>query len=632
MPYGYTGKILRVDLSSGRISIDEPPETIYRTYFGGEAFIGYTLLKEVKKGIDPLGPENKLIFAAGPLTGVPVVGCGRHSVGAKSPLTGGFGEAESGGYWGAELKMAGFDAVIIEGKAAKPVYLFILDGKAEIRDARHLWGMKAAECQSTIRAELGDALIKVALIGPAGEKLVRFASISNDLDAFAGRTGLGAVMGSKNLKAVACRGHERVSVARPDEVKEIARWARDNIFVLNKTMHELGTPYLVRPLAACGGLPTRNHQLGAIEGSDKLSGEVMRDTILVRRRGCFACSLQCKREVKVEQPYPVDARYGAPEYETLAAFGSDCGITDLGIVCKAQELAGAYGVDSISCGVAIAFAMECFEKGILNRNDTDGLELAFGNEEAMLGMIERIVLRQGLGDILAEGVARAAKRIGNGAEAFAMHIKGLELPVHEPRWKQGMGIGFAVSPTGADHCHNIHDVSFVTRTPLLQDLQAFGILEPLPVNDLSPAKMRLLVYYANWQHFMNCAVCCIFVMVSSRFGHDRAAQLTRAVTGWNTSVLELFKVGERAANLGRAFNLREGFTASDDSMPERFFTPQASGPLKGVALDHKIFEEAKEAYYGIMGWPDGFISKGKLWELGLDWVIPHLYDPPAASR
>lgn len=622
MPYGYAGRILRVNLSSQQLTVDEPAEAFYRRYFGGEGFVGYFLLSELRPGVEPLSPGNRLIFAAGPLTGVPVGGCGRHSVGGKSPLTWAFGEAEAGGYWGAELKMAGFDAIIVEGRAERPVYLFIRDGEAQLRDARHLWGLKTLECQNAIREELGDAGIKVAQIGPAGENQVRFACVVNDLDAFAGRTGMGAVMGSKNLKAVACRGHQRPSLADSQAVASIARWIRDNAPKNNKTMQELGTASLIRALNRQGGLPTCNFQMGSFEGADSISGEAMRDTIFVKRRSCFACPVQCKREVAMDGPYAVDPAYGGPEYETIAALGSNCGIDDLKAIAKANELTAAYGLDSISCGSVIAFAMECFQSGLLTPQDTGGLELRFGNAPAMLQMIGQIALRQGLGSLLSEGVARASEKMGPTSREFALHIKGQELPMHEPRWKQGMGVGYCVSPTGADHCHNMHDSAYTKSSSLLDQLKALGILEPLPVDDLSPAKMRLLIYHSLWQHFLNCAVCCYFVMIYGQVGFQRMANLVSAVTGWDTSVFELMKVGERALALARVFNQREGFTSHDDHMPERFFAPHAAGPLQGVALDPAVFSKAKELYYDMMGWPEGSPSSGKLSELGIEWVLP----------
>jgi len=266
--------------------------------------------------------------------------------------------------------------------------------------------------------------------------------------------------------------------------------------------------------------------------------------------------------------------------------------------------------------------MECFENGLLTLEDTGGIDLRFGNAPAMLQMIDQITWREGLGALLAKGVARAAKEIGRGAEEFALHIKGQELPMHEPRWKQGMGVGYVVSPTGADHCHNIHDSAYTSMTPLLEDLKALGILEPLPVGDLSPAKIRILTYHSNWVHFLNSAVCCYFVMVYGSVGFQRVSDLVSAVTGWNTSVFELMKVGERVANLGRIYNLGNGFTTQDDVMPQRFFTPQASGPLKGVALDPEAFHKATKTYYEMMGWPGGKPSPTKLGELGIDWAVP----------
>ncbi len=614
---------MRVNLSSGKLTTEEYPDSFYRQYFGGEGLIAYFLVKELPAGVEPLGPENKLIFAAGPITGVPAGGCGRHSVGAKSPLTGGFGEADSGGYWGAELKMAGFDAVIVEGRAEKPVYISIKDGEASLKDAGHLWGMQALECQIAIREEMADPNIKVAQIGPAGENLVRFASVMNDLDAAAGRTGMGAVMGSKNLKAIACRGTRHLPLADPEAAREIARWIKDNAPVNIKRMRDLGTAQIVDGLNGMGGLPTQNFQFGSFEGAEKINGETMADTILVKRRACHACPVQCKREVKVDEPYKVDPRYGGPEYETIGALGSDCGIDDLKAIARGNELCNAYGLDTISCGATIAFAMECFENGLLTTEDTGGLDLRFGNTAAMLEMIEQIARRQGLGAMLAEGAARAAKKIGRGAEKYAMHVKGQELPMHEPRLKQGMGVGYSISPTGADHCHNIHDTVYISMTGLMTDIQALGILEPLPADDLSGNKVRLLAYYANWMHFLNSAVACYFVMSLGRVGFERISRLVNAATGWNTSVFEILKVGERAANLARVFNMREGFTSKDDDMPERFFTPHGSGPLP-VALDREAFEKAKQMYYDMMDWPEGSPSPGKLAELGVAWAIAEL--------
>lgn len=618
MPYGYNGKILRVNLSSGRIWEEHPEEDFYRRYFGGRGFISYYLLKELKPGIDPLGPDNPLIFAAGLVTGVPVGGCGRNSVGARSPLTSAYGDAEAGGYWGAELKAAGYDAIIIEGRSSSPVYLWLHDSQAEIRNASHLWGKPTARSQALIHQELGDPVIRTAQIGSAGERLVRYACIMNDLSHVAGRTGMGAVMGSKNLKAVAVRGHHRPSLADAGRVADLARWLRDNAMFNARQLHELGTAGLLMGLNSRGGLPTRNFHQGVFEGAGNISGERLRDTILVRRGSCFACPVRCKPEVALSHPHSVDPVYGGPEYETLASLGSNCGIDDLAAIARGNQLCNSYGLDTISTGAAIAFAMECFEQGILTQKDADGLELRFGNSQAMLELIEKIARRQGLGDILAEGVARAAQHIGRGAAEVALHIKGQELPLHEPRYKQGLGLGYAVSPTGADHCHNIHDSLYTGPGPQLEDFKTLGILEPLPTTDLSPAKVRMVYYIVNWRHLQNCLVFCYFVPLNFL----RTAELVQAVTGWNTSVWELMKVGERCAAMTRAFNCREGFSEEDDRLPERFFTPFTSGPLQGVSVDREKLREARDIYYGMAGWtgPGGMPTLARLYELGIGWV------------
>jgi len=616
--YGYNGKILRVNLSNRTITAETPDENFYRTYMGGEGVIAYYLLKEVQPGTEPLSPDNKLIFAPGILTGVPLAGSGRNSVGAKSPLTGGFGSADGGGFFGAELKRAGWDGIIVEGKADRPVYLWINDDQVEIRDASHLWGKTTAPVQAVIREELGDPNIRVAQIGPAGEKLVRYACVINDLKHAAGRTGMGAVMGSKHLKAVAVRGHQPVELADPVKVQAMAKWLGENVERLAGGMRDLGTAAGLMALHHSGGLPTRNFREGAFEGAEKISGQTMRDTILVKRENCFACPVNCKRVVQVEEPYQVDPIYGGPEYETLGSFGSTCGVDDLKAIAKANELCNANSLDTISTGVTIAFAMECYERGILSQAETDGLELKFGNADAMLKLVEKIARREGFGDILAEGSMRAAAKIGRGAEKYAIHVKGQEVPMHEPRLKHGLGLGYTVSPTGADHVHNIHDTGYAKS---VEGLKPFGILEPLPANDLSLDKVRMFLAEVHMSHFANCAVACIFVP----WDNNQKVEIVRAVTGWNTSLWELAKVGERATTLARVFNLREGFTAEDDYLTERFLEPFADGPLAGVAVDREKLAAARSGYYTLMGWDAaGVPTAAKLHELGVGWAVKTL--------
>ena len=617
MPYGYNGKILRVDLSNRAIAVDEPDENFYRRYIGGRGFVTYFLLRELGGSIDPLGPENKLIFATGVLTGVPIAGSGRNSVGAKSPLTGGYGDAEVGGYWGAELKHAGYDAIIVEGQAEKPVYLWIEDGKVEIKDARHLWGKTTAECEKLIQKELGARGIRVAQTGLAGENQVRYACVINDLSHAAGRSGMGAVMGSKKLKAIAVRGHQKVVLSDARAVSSLARRLRDFIKTNRGSvnMSRDGTAGILKSLNDGGGLPTRNFKQGVFEGAGKISAETINESILVGRRGCYACPIRCKPEVAVGEPYNVDTTYGGPEYETLGSFGSNCGIDSLGAIVKANALCNAYGLDVISTGVSISFAMECFEQGILTEKDTGGLKLNFGNAEAMLQLVEMIARREGIGKVLADGVARAASAFGKGAEDFAMHVKGQEFPMHEPRYKQGLGVGYTISPTGADHCHNIHDTAYRDRIPAA--LSHFGVFQPLSAQELSPAKVRMLVYGSLWEHTVNCLGFCMFVPMRP----GPMADMVGRITGWNANLWELMKVGERCIAMARAFNIREGKTKSDDYLPRRFFTPFTSGPLEGVSIDEEECKQAIDTYYGMVGWDgDGAPTLAKLQELGIEWV------------
>ncbi len=612
MAYGYSGKILRVNLSNREMATEEPDETFYRRYMGGRGFVNYYLLKELKPKVDPLGPDNKLIFATGVITGGRIGGSGRNSAGAKSPLTNGFGEAEAGGYWGPELKRAGYDAIIFEGKSEKPVYLWISDGKPELRDAKKLWGKTTLETEQAIRKELGDRLVKVAQIGPAGEKLVRLSCIINDVTRAYGRTGLGAVMGSKNLKAVAVRGKKPPAVADNEKIKEIVKWTSENY---SKGFQDTGTAGGVPWLSDSGGLPTRNFREGVFEGAKAISGETMRDTILVNRGTCYACPVKCKRMVKIDKPYKVDPAYGGPEYETIGSLGSCCGIDNLAAIAKGNELCNAYSLDTIGVGTTIAFAMECFENGLITKKDTDGIELRFGNADAMVKMVEMIAKREGIGDMLAEGVMRAAGKIGKGASEFAMHVKGQEFPMHEPRYKLGMGMGYVISPTGADHMQSIHDGGSGKHPGGLLRL---GVLEGRPANDLSPSKVRMFVYQQHWNSFRNCAGVCVFLPYS----FNQHAEIIQAITGWDVTTWELMKVGERGTTMARAFNVREGFTRADDVFPKRMHEAFTSGPLEGIAVGEERLSEAVSVYYDMMGWnrETGVPTRGKLQELDVEWV------------
>lgn len=626
MGYGYTGKILKVDLSSQEIEIEERDDAFYRRYLGGRALVAHYLLNEMPQNAHPLGADNLLIFAPGVITGAAVSGQGRNGVGAKSPLTGGLGSAEGGGYWGYELKRAGFDAIVIRGKAVAPVYLWIHDGQVELRDAQHLWGKTVGDCEETLRQELDDKRIRTALIGPAGENLVRYAAVANDRSHFAGRTGLGAVMGSKRLKGVVARaerGSDLMKLADPDGVHDLARWMGSNLDLVAR-LHDTGTAGGLSWLSAGGGLPTWNFQAGHFEGDAKIDGQAMRDTILVGRGTCAACVVRCKREVAVGAPYNVNPAYGGPEYESLAALGSCTGVDDLKALAKANERCAAYGLDTISTGVSIAFAMECYEKGLLTEADANGQALRWGDADLLLKLIDQIAHRQGFGDTLAEGVARMAEQIGGGAEELAIHVKGQELPMHEPRIKHALGVGYALSPTGADHMHNIHDTLFQGEGSALDNLRQFDPhLQPMEATLLNKEKMRLYYYHINYRHFLDSAVMCMFLPYSPAQLRD----LVNAVTGWDMDLDEVQAVGQRAITLSRIFNLREGLSGDDDTLPDRFFAPFLKGEKRQAEpLDREAFERAKRTYYRMMGWDEksGVPTVETLEKLGVGWAAEHL--------
>jgi aldehyde:ferredoxin oxidoreductase len=615
MKNGFTGKILRVNLSREKISSETLKENLYRRYFGGRGLISYYLLKELEPKIDPLSPDNLLIFACGPVTGAPISGSGRNSVGAKSPLTCAYGEAEAGGYWGAELKRAGFDAIVFEGKASEPVFLWVNDQQVELRDASSIWGLEIRKSQKNIRSMLEDKRVKVAQIGPGGEKLVRYACVINDMNHVAGRCGMGAVMGSKNLKAVAVKGTGKVKIRKPKRLRKLARWMIANVDKVAHTLHTYGTGADMDISETLGNLPVRNFREGDFPEVDSISAQAIKKHVRVGMGTCFACVVACKKEVKVTEPWVVDPEYGGPEYETLAALGSNCGVSDLKAVCKANELCQRYSIDTISTGVSISFATECFERGFLNKEDTEGMDLSFGDAQCMLKLVEMIGERKGIGNLLAEGVKRVAERLPKGAEELAVHVKGQEVPMHDPRLKRGEALGYAVSPTGADHVHNIHDTLLYPQLP--KQYKSLGILETVPIEDFGFKKIRLYKYVGEWRTLNNFLLMCLFTpwSVTQKVG------IVRAVTGWNTTAFELMKVVERGNILARIFNLREGFTEEDDWLPPRFFKPKTSGALRKTSVSAQKLQKAKLTYYDMMGWTEeGVPKQSKLEELDIAWA------------
>jgi len=626
MPFAYMGKVLHVNLTSGSITTETPPESFYRKYMGGSGMALAYLLDMLPPKVDPLGPENILILSVGVLTGAPISGLSRVMANAKSPLTGAIGDSQGGGFWPAELKFAGYDAIVVKGKAPEPVYLWLHDGEAEIRDASHLWGKLTAESQAAIREEHDDSRIQVLQIGPAGEKLTRFGCIINYANRACGRTGMGAVMGSKNLKAVAVRGHGKPDIADPAKLRELARWGRDHFEESGVYGIGLnGTPNGVPDLQEMGALPTRNWTSGVFDGWEKISGQTMTDTILKERDTCYGCLVRCKRVVETDDRYKVDPTYGGPEYETVATMGSYCEVDDLSAISKANEICNAYGMDTISCGATVAFAMDCFENGILTREDTGGIDLRFGNAEAMVQTVRMIAERRGLGDLLAEGSYRAAQRIGKGAEDLTAHCKKQEFPAHMAQAKRSLALIYAVNPFGADHMSHDHDPNYepTQDKETLDRIAQMGLIHPVDKRDLSNEKVRFALQTEHFYSLLDCLGTCQFVWGPSwqLYGPTQLVEAIRAITGWETSLYEMLLVGERRLNMMRAFNAREGFRKADDILPKKAYLPLKGGTTDGVAVTEEEFLRARKVYYQMAGWDEeGVPARGTLTRLGLEWV------------
>ena len=622
MPAAYNGKILHVDLSDGRTWVEEPGELLYRKYLGGSAMASHFMLRDIPVGADPLGPENKLIIMTSVTNGLPLSGCNRYTAAGKSPLTGGFGEAEAGGYWGPELKRSGFDGIIVHGQSETPVYLYVSGGECEIRDASKYWGKLAGEVQDELVEDLDDKRIRVLQTGVAGENLVGYAAIVNELRHFHGRSGLGAVMGSKKLKAIVVRGRERIGPENKDSAKEVLQWWRDNYDQEADSMHQYGTAGGVGGLDMDGILPTRNFQEGSFEDAQAITGQTMANTILVNRGTCYSCGVACKREVEVEER-GVSAKYGGMEYEIIGALGSCCGVGDLAAVAEGSQWVNKYVLDGISTGVAIAWAMEAFENGILTLKDTDGIDLRFGNADAMLAMIHKIGKREGLGDLLADGVKTAAEKMGRGTEEYANHVKGQELPMHEPRGKTSLAVGYAISPTGADHMEAIHDPSFEAFGTFDEGFETLGMFEPVDRLELNGKKVRAFFVAQQVWSLYNCVGMCDFVgMPIGALKLEELRDYINAATGWNMSIYEMMKVGERANTMARIYNNREGFDKEDDSLPPRMFKGLKNGKLEGVAIDRGEFADALDTYYTMCGWDNqGVPTPAKMAELDLEEVM-----------
>jgi aldehyde:ferredoxin oxidoreductase len=619
---GYTGRILRVDLSAMAAKEEALPEEVAKEFIGAAGFGIKYLYDELNPGTDPLGPENKLIFAVGPFCGTSVPCATRMAVTGKSPLTNAVGMALSGGYFPAEMKRAGYDAVIIEGKAAEPTYLWIKDGTIHFRHADTVWGMKTTDCQQIIKNELNDQNARIVCIGPAGEHLSKIACIINEMRA-AGRKGLGAVMGSKNLKAIAVRGTGSIAVASEERLK-IAKGkftkAMKESPVLYPQFSKLGTPMVVDALCALGIFPAKNYSATGEFAPVEQLGVEAQNTRNVGREHCEGCPVGCSQlRLARTGPYAGILTEG-PEFETMYSFGGETGVDNIDSIIAADRLADELGLDTISAGVAIGFAMELFEKGILSVADTGGLDLHFGNHESMVTLLRLMAYREGIGGLLSDGVKAAAQKIGRGAEQYAMHVKGLELPGYDVRGAKAHGLNYATAYTGADH----------NRGYAFQEI--FGIPLPYAVDRFAVEGKGKLT---KWNQDVRSATCdaptmCAFLldMAVPAIATQNTADLMEAVTGLTYTPEEVQQVGERINNLARAFNVREGFTRADDTLPERLMTePLKEGASKGQLISKDDLRQMLDEYYTERGWDraTGTPSREKLEELGLGGVADELF-------
>ncbi|NWF92095.1 MAG: aldehyde ferredoxin oxidoreductase family protein [Syntrophaceae bacterium] len=609
---GYAGRLLYVDLSNSRVRVEDLNEEWARQFVGGSGLGAKFLYEMSDERTSPLAPENPLIFMTGPFTGTSVPLSGRHAVVCRSPLTGIFGESDVGGSWGANLKRAGFDGIIITGRSEKPVYLWLHDGRWEIRDASHLWGKDTYEIDPVLRGETHEKAV-VSTIGQAGENLVPLAAILTDgKDArAAGRCGMGAVMGSKNLKAIVVYGTGNVSVHDPESV---ARLPKEFAPLINKNaenFRKYGTSGGLSAFEAMGTLPLQNWKFVGRweESAEKINGFTMSETVLTGRYYCDACILGCGRKVKVEKgPYAgVDG--AGPEYETLALLGSSCLVDDLEALCFANELCNRFGLDTISTGGAIAFGMEAYEKGLIDREDTGGIELRWGSAEALIGMIKMIAQKKGAGEILGKGVKKASEEIGKNSVEFAMHVKGLELPAHDPRGYNAGAVAFATSARGACHLSGLsHTFERVLKAPEI------GIPEPLDRFKVE-GKAALAAKTQNVMGMMDSLKLCKFIL----FGGVTLTDIVkwyRDVTGAEMTIEEFMKTGDRIFNLKRLYNVRLGISRKDDFLPFRSLTFKRIG--KGLTPNLPPLGQMLGEYYEYRGWSEeGIPTPEKLRELGL---------------
>ncbi len=629
--YGYAGRVAEVNLTTSKVKIEPLDREFAKTYLGGTGFAARILWDRVQPSTDPLDPKNPLIFGVGPVTGAFFSPSGRFMVAFKSPLTGVWGEAHCGGHWGPQFKYAGFDMLIIEGKASKPVYLMIRDGDVSIRDASHLWTRDTMETTDMIKEEQGDNDVEVASIGIAGENKVRYAAIIGSYYRAAGRAGGGTVMGSKNLKAVAVRGFGGVKVANPGKFMAASRkgyeqmttgkWGEMN----EESLGKYGTTNLVTAIGEIGRLPTKNHSTGVFDEADAIGPELIRQKYRTSREACFGCALQCKYTSQVKSgPYQVMT--GGPEYETLMAFGSNCLNSNIESILYANQLCNRYGLDTISTGCTIAFLLEANENGLINSKDANGLDLSWGNDETIIALISKIAHREGIGNLLAEGSLRAAQKIGNGAERFAIHVKGMEASGQDPRPQQSVGLTYATNVRGADHLRSLSCYEELGFPDVA--IERFGKEHASEVMDLYSTKYKghLIKDQEDLYVLVDSVILCKYgTMWPPVYYFDIMAEMLHPLTGFEEfgDIRQLRLIAERISNLRRCFNVREGVTRKREQLHPRFTEePIPDGPGKGHVCN---LTPMLDEYYEVRNWSqDGLPTRSELTRLGLQDVATEL--------
>ncbi|MFW9986830.1 MAG: aldehyde ferredoxin oxidoreductase family protein [Candidatus Odinarchaeota archaeon] len=623
---GYAGQHLYVDMTKEQCKAVPIDRQFAITYLGGQGFASRILYDKVGPQTDPLSPENVLIWATGPFTGTLWPQASRYVVAAKSPLTGIFGEAHAAGHWGPELKFAGFDTIIITGRAKRPLYLFVDNGTAKLLDAKDLWGHNTNETEEMIKESHYDPSLRVSCIGQAGENLVRFAAIINDYDRAAARSGIGAVAGSKHLKAVAVRGSQDISVAKPDRylevIEELHKKMLDSPFTASRAQY--GTTNLVELMQEIGRLPSYNMRSGVFAEYQKISGEAIKNHYLVKPRADYACLQRCGRYTLVRTgPYAYCG--GSPEYESQSALGSRCGNDNLESILYGHHLSNLYGLDTISTGSTISWAMEAWEEGLITAEDTGGIDLEWGNHESIIKLIHMIAHRKGFGDILAEGSYRAAQRIGRGTEKFVMHCKKQEIAGQEPRAQKSMGLATATAARGADHLYAF---------PVLDEVgfdEEIGIRygqEYLPeMGDRLNPKFKGIMVKENEDFCAvveSLGVCKYGTLIPPVLFYEDIVTTFEVTVGLHLTEVQFRQIGERIVNLNRGFNVREGIRRKDDSLPRRLtHIPAPEGPSKGQVVE---LDQMLDEYYEQRGWQleTGLPKIQTLHRLGLDDVIEDL--------